>query len=328
MDDLIAKVLAGEASREEIDRLEGWMNEARENREYFDSTKTIFARIEMAKHRYTVDTGKAWEKLNARISEEQGPSEAKVIPLFRRTALRVAASLLLIAALAILVNSVFNNQEPVPVVLAAQQKVVEQKLPDGSKVTLNKNTEIAYVVSNKQVREVKLKGEAYFEVVHNEELPFEIVVDDIIIQDIGTAFNVKALPGSNVVEVLVQEGEVHFFTTSNEGIHLVKGEKAVYDKTSKTFTKIEPKPAENTLTYKSKVFYFKGTPLRDVVRQLNEIYESRVELGNPALGDSLLSTSFDNMQLEDIIDIIAETHDLQAEKKGDKIVLKPEPSAE
>jgi ferric-dicitrate binding protein FerR (iron transport regulator) len=153
-------------------------------------------------------------------------------------------------------------------------------------------------------------------------------VDDVIIQDIGTAFNVKALPGSNVVEVLVESGEVRFFTASNEGVTLVKGEKASYDKTTRMFTKIEPLPAENTLSYKSKVFYFKGTPLREVVRQINEIYESNVQLGNPALGNCLLSTSFDNMQLEDVVDIIADTFDFQVERTGGKIVLKGQPCVE
>lgn len=326
MDDLIAKVLAGEASREEIDRLEDWLNNSDQNRNYFEETKKLFSQVEKAKEVHKVDSLKAWEKLNARITAEE--QEARVVPLYRRPVLRIAASIILIAVLALLVNYIFNNQQPVPVVLAAQQKVVEQKLPDGSTVTLNKNSEIAYVVNDKHVREIKLKGEAYFEVVHNEEQPFEIVVDEVIIQDIGTAFNVKATPGSNLVEVWVESGEVRFFTSTSQGLTLTKGEKASYDRTSKVFTKIVPVPEENTASYKSKVFFFKETALSEVITQLNAIYDSNIQLGDERLGKCLISTSFDNRSLEDVIDIIAETLDLEVERSGDKIVLKGQPCNE
>lgn len=330
IDDLIAKVLAGEANREEIDLLEGWMNESGENKIYFDETKKMFAQIDSFKVKHKVDSVKAWEKLNARIGAENGSKEeAKIISISKRPViLRAAASVLLIAALALLANYFMNNQEEaVPVILAAQQKVIEQKLPDGSKVTINKNSEIAYVQKG-NVREVKLKGEAYFEVVHNEEIPFEITVDDIIIKDIGTAFNVKALPGSNSVEVLVESGEVHFYTSTNKGLNLVKGEKALYDKTTKQFSKVVPDPIENTLSYKSKVFQFKGSPLREVIRQVNEIYGSSILLSDERLGNCRLSTMFNDQSIETIIEIIAETLDLEVEHSGEKIILKGQPCAE
>lgn len=330
MDDLIAKVLAGEAGREEIDRLEGWLNESGEHRDYFDGTKKMFSQIEHFRSEHKVDTVKAWEKLQARMNaEEHKNGTARVIPISRsRTGLRIAASLMLIAVLALLANYIFNNQAPVPVVLVSQQQVKEEKLPDGSKVTLNRNSEIAYVVNDKNVREVKLKGEAYFEVAHNEELPFEISINDVIIQDIGTAFNVKALPESNTIEVLVESGEVHFFTATNKGLNLVKGEKALYDKTTRQFTRLTPDPVENTMSYKSRVFQFKGAALREVIRQVNEVYGTNIELASEQLGNCRLSVMFNNEEFEALIDLIADTLDLEVERSANKIVLKGQPCAE
>ncbi|PBQ33444.1 hypothetical protein CNR22_17225 [Sphingobacteriaceae bacterium] len=329
IDDLIAKVLAGEASRAEIDVLEGWMNEAKENALYFDETKKLFTQIESFKVEHKVDTLKAWEKLDTRISSEDKYAPHKIIPLFQRPVFRIAASIMLIATLALLVNYYFNSPAPVPAIFAAEKHIKSQGLPDGTKVTLNKNSELAYIVNDKKkVREVKLKGEAYFEVVHNEDLPFEITIDDIIIKDIGTAFNVKALPGSNVVEVLVEEGEVHFYTTSNEGLNLVKGEKALYNKTSKEFSKVTPKPSENTVSYKSKAFQFKGSLMRDVVNQLNAIYDSNIVLSDERLGNCRLTTRFTDLSVDGIVDIIAETLDFEVERSGGKIILKGKPCVE
>ena len=323
MDDLIAKVLAGEAGREEVDILEGWMDELPENRIYFEETKKLFASIDSFKMNDTVDVDAAWNKVNERISQD-----AKIIPLFKRPViLRAAASLLVIAFLAILVNYVFDNNTPVPIVLASTNKTVEQKLPDGSKVFMNKNSEIAYVLNKDHKREVKLKGEAYFEVVHNEKEPFVVNVEGVIIEDIGTAFNVKAITGSNKVEVIVESGEVRFYTESNKGISLVKGEKAVYYLSTKEFVKSIPNPVENTTSYRSKVFTFKGTSLHEVVAQVNEVYGSDIRLADDKLGSRRLSVLFNNEDVDVIVTIISETLDLEVEHTGNTIILKDTVSA-
>lgn len=325
IDDLIAKVLAGEASREEVDLLEGWMDETPDNRMYFEQTENLFAQVDNFKLENKVDTAKAWEKLNTRISE----SETKVIPLFKRpNSLRIAASIVLLAVLGLILNYVFDNTAPEPVMLSAKTKVLEQKLPDGSTVTLNKNTEIAYVVNKKNVRQVKLKGEAYFEVVHNEEVPFEITIGDVVIKDIGTAFNVKALPGSNIIEVWVESGEVQFYSESSKGLTLVKGEKALYDKTTKQFTKSIPNPVENTISYKSRIFQFRENTLREVLAQVNEVYGTSIRLSDERLGNCRVTTLFNNEDLETLLSIIAETLDLEIERSGDVITLKGQPCAE
>jgi transmembrane sensor len=326
IDDLIARVLAGEASREEVDALEGWLNESPENKRYFDESKKVFTKIEGFKTEYKVDSLKAWEKLNTRITKAEVKVEARVVPLFsRRGILRAAASLLIIAALAVLVNYIFDNKVAEPVILSANKKVIEQKLPDGSKVFLNKNSEIAYVVNKKNIREVKLKGEAYFEVVHNEEQPFEIVIDEVVIKDIGTTFNVKALPESNTIEVLVESGEVQFYSNSNKGLTIVKGEKALYDKANKQFTKVVPSPVENTISYKSHVFHFYESSLREVVQQVNDVYGSHIRLNDERLGNCRVSVVFNNENLDMLVSIIAETLDLEVQRLQDTIVLKGQP---
>lgn len=321
IDDLIAKVLAGEASVEETARLEAWKRVSVENNAYFEETKNLFATIDGFKTEVTVDTNLAWKKLDERISEDG----AQIIPLFRRPAiLRAAASILLLVALGFIISRFFTQSQAEPTIFATKT-AVEKQLPDGSKVFMNKNAEITYMVNKDNQREVKLKGEAFFEVKHNEEQPFVITVDEIIIKDIGTAFNVKALPGSNVVEVLVESGEVKFYTTESNGVNLVKGEKATYDKISKQFTKTIPDPAfENTLSYKSKEFYFKETALKDVIAQLNEVYGSDIRLSNDEIGNCLLSVTFNNENIDMIVSIIADTLNLEVIRSGGTITLKGE----
>ncbi len=316
-DDLIAKVLSGDANKAEIALVEAWKNESVDNNEYFELSKKLFSAINDVKIEYNVNTAAAWNKLDERIS-----GEAKVIPLFKRAALmRVAASLLLLVALCFLIKFIIHPKEVQPIQYAASNKTVLDTLPDGSKVFINKNSEISYV-ADKNARRVKLKGEAFFEVVHNEKQPFEIVINDVVIKDIGTAFNVKALPGTNTIEVVVESGEVQFYTTTDSGLNLTKGQKAIYNITTKQFVKGVLEPAENVASYRSRIFSFSDTPLGEVIKQINNVYDVNIDLDNEQLANKELSVEFNNEPIDVVISIIAETLDLEIEKRDSSVILK------
>lgn len=324
-DELIAKVLSGEATGEEIALLATWKNESSENSVYFNQSQSLFNAIHVSHANAPVNTAAAWNKLNQRIDD----TNARIIPFYKRTAvLRAAASLLIILGLAVLIKFLITDETVPPVVFASAEKSIQQTLPDGSKVVINKNTELSYSLNKDHVREVKLKGEAFFEVVHNEKEPFVITVNDVTIKDIGTAFNVKAIPGSATIEVLVESGEVQFYSASEQGLNLHKGEKAVYDLNSKRFSKITVDPLENTGSYKSKIFHFKGTSLSEVLKQINDVYGTDIQLADKKAGNCLLSVTFNNEHVDMIVSIIAETLDLEIQRSANTIILKGTACAE
>lgn len=319
IDELIAKVLADEASEVELKEVLEWRLKSGDNERYYKESERVFSAMDTIGTSYTVDTDRAWNTLNARLEK----SEAKIIPFYKRTTvLRAAAGIALLALLTV-VSKWFMNEEAIqPIVLKAEKTTEKKTLPDGSKVFMNKNSELSYAMTAKGERKVSLKGEAFFEVVHNEEKPFIINVDDVMIKDIGTAFNVKAFPENNTVEVVVESGEVQFYSSSNVGINLIKGEKAVYNKATGHFIKMLPTPTENTNSYRSKKFSFKETPLKEVVDQLNAVYELNIRLSDPALEHLKLSVSFHNEEPNSIVEIIADTFDLEVEKKDGALILK------
>ncbi|MBA2611973.1 MAG: FecR domain-containing protein [Bacteroidetes bacterium] len=318
-DDLIAKVIAGEANGEEIALLEIWKNASVANLEYFTLNKKLLDTISSIELEHPVNINTAWNKLDERISN----NATKVIPLYKRTTvIRIAASLMLIVALSFLMKWIFTGKEVQSLQYLALNKTVSNTLPDGSKVFLNKHSEITYSLNKDNVREVKLKGEAFFEVVHNEQQPFEIIINDVIIKDIGTAFNVKALPGTNNIEVVVESGEVHFFTSTDAGLNLVKGQKAIYNITAKQFVQSILDPSENAVSYHSKIFQFNQTPLDNVIKQINDVYDVNIALNDEALADKKLSVIFNNEPVDVVISIIAETLDLDIEKRDSSVILK------
>ena len=178
-------------------------------------------------------------------------------------------------------------------------------MPDGSGVFLNKKTELAYSYDKKEKSHVvKLTGEAYFNIQHEDDKKFIIDAAGVFIRDIGTSFNVKAYPDDNTVEVVVEEGKIMFYTDTDSGIYLSAKGKGIYNKTTKTFT-IE-QPEENVLAYKTKFFSFSNTDLRTAVDALNNVYDKKIVLGEN-LSNCRLTVSFNQEDIDEIAAVMAET---------------------
>jgi ferric-dicitrate binding protein FerR (iron transport regulator) len=205
--------------------------------------------------------------------------------------------------------------------IAAETETLDQPLPDGSVAFINKNSTLSYVYSPlKKQRKVKLTGEAFFDIKHEEEQPFIIETDDVFIEDIGTTFNVKAYPDSITVEVFVETGEVAFYTNDNPGIRLTEGQTGIYNRATKTFAKFLESDT-NKLAYKTGIFTFHDTDLEAVIVSLNKVYDKKLSLKNDALKTCRLNVSFRNESIEDIVEILAETLGLTITNTENEIIL-------
>ncbi|MGC3948503.1 MAG: FecR domain-containing protein [Chryseolinea sp.] len=318
MDELIAKYLAGEASQEETARVVQWQNQSEVNRQYVEQFNTIFAHAASVKNLQSFDTDAAWMRVKKTLDKEtpvvQFPPQSRNFSLYWK----VAAGLLLT-----ILAGVYFLRQPVQsadaIVVASHTETVNDTLPDGSNVFLNKESTIRYAYNKKtDERRVELKGEAYFNVKHEEARKFVIDINGVLIRDIGTAFNVKAPENSNTIEVVVNEGEVMFYTENDSGVYLRAGAKGVYDKQLKKFT-IE-QPEANVLAYKTRVFNFSNVELAQVARQLNAVYGKQIEL-SPAVRYCRLTVGFNNEPIEEVVAIITETLGLRASESNGKILL-------
>jgi len=321
MDDLIGKSLAGEASAEELRQVEQWRSTDPANQKYYDQLKSIFDKAAATPVQVHFDTDQAWQRVRAKIAKE-----AKVVPiqkasLFNWPALRIAAGVLLILAIGVFAGRwFFAPTESLAVV--SSNTTVQDTLPDGSTAFLNKRSSIDYEYNPRQkTRKVKLKGEGYFDVKHEETKPFVIETEGVFVRDLGTAFNVKSYPDKDTVEVIVQSGEVQFYSLRDPGLNLRAGETGIYSKRGRIFTKLE-RADTNALAYKTGVFSFHSTDLRSVIDRINEVYDSHITLSDEQLGNCRLTATFTNESIETVVEVIAETMGLEVEKKEDqKIVL-------
>ena len=319
IDDLIGKYLAGEAAKEEVLFVEAWANESEGNRKHLQQCKLIFDKSFQAKALQEFDTDAAWIKMKSRL--QNGERTISFQPRKSSTSFmwRVAASIIVILGIGFFAYQMITGSRNKSMEVVSQKETKSDTLPDGSGVFLNKKTELAYNYDKKEKSHVvKLKGEAYFNIQHENDKNFIIDAAGVFIRDIGTSFNVKAYPEDNTVEVVVEEGKVMFYTDKDSGIYLSAKGKGIYNKVTKKFT-IE-QPEENVLAYKTKFFSFSNTDLRTAVDALNNVYDKKIVLGEN-LYNCRLTVSFNQEDIDEIAEVMAETLGLTLTSSANEIRL-------
>jgi len=280
------------------------------NHAYYNQLKKIWDDSRQLALASTVDESRAWQKFHQRIH----PAPV------RRTSfgwMRIAATVIIVLGIGILGYWIFSDRTN-EMTVVAQQMVVIDTLPDNSVVTVNKGSSISYLSKFKgETRQVSLKGEAFFNVTPNKKKPFIISVNDVQITVVGTSFNVKTVNGNT--DVVVETGIVKV-TRAGKTVELKANEEVVVNAKDSALTK-EKVSDQLYKYYRTKEFICDDTPLWKLVEVINEAYNSHVVIGDPALKDMGITTTFNNESLEQVLNVISLTLNIKIIKEGDTIIL-------
>jgi len=147
------------------------------------------------------------------------------------------------------------------------------ELPDGTLVWLNALSSLKFPLnfSSLKERKVELTGEAYFEVVHNKDLPFRVVTSTQIVEDLGTLFDVNAYADEKHARTTLVKGSVMLESGSNK-IILRPGQQAI---AGQTFI-VHEVDTETVTAWKSGYFKFDDEKLEDIMRQMARWYGIKV----------------------------------------------------
>jgi transmembrane sensor len=201
-------------------------------------------------------------------------------------------------------------------------------LADGSRIWLNAASEIKYPVSfNDTVRMIYLKGEAYFEVAHNESQPFIVVTNNIEITVLGTSFDVMAYNDESKVKTTLVQGNVMIETIAEsiynrKEVHLQPGQQAILDIASSALD-VKKVDTEIFTAWKQGKFVFSNETLDEIMRKLQRWYgfETRYdenELKNYHFSGTL--ERYDN--ISNILKMIEMTTQIKFEAKDNIITVK------
>jgi transmembrane sensor len=152
-------------------------------------------------------------------------------------------------------------------------------LPDGSKVWLNAASSLKFPVSfSGKNRVVQLEGEAYFDVVHNESMPFEVqLYNGAKVQVLGTRFNIMAYDEEAELKTTLVQGKVKMLSVKKQEALLQPGQQALLNKLQGALQVDKDADIGAAVAWKEGMFKFARTDLRAVMRQLARWYDVQIE---------------------------------------------------
>jgi len=195
-----------------------------------------------------------------------------------------------------------GEQSPYPLVLA-----------DGTKVWLNAESSITFPTGfNGAVRIVKITGEAYFEVVHNDKQPFKVQTDKETIEDIGTHFDVNAYADETHRTTLI-EGAVKV-----NGTPIKPGEQAIIVNNSITVKKVN---TGQFIAWKNGDFDFENDQITTVMRQLSRWYDIDVNYQGPANTEGFHAQISRHQNISVILQALERTNGVHFKIEGRRVTI-------
>ncbi len=270
-----------------------------------------------------VDSG--WNRLHSRLENEGLLTRTAHIGILSRRSLflRIAAAVVLIAGLgaAILyINNTGMLSRSIVFTAGNDQRNIEVNLPDGSKAWLNRNSEISYKPGLwKGSRSVKLRGEAFFDVVHDDTHPFIIDAGNAKVKDIGTSFSVITKNEKNEVEVFVSSGKV--MLSDEADAREVVLDPGYIGTMSKSGSNRSLNTNKNYLSWNTDLLIYTKEPLKNVFSDLKNIYNINIIADDPQILNRDLSTTFDKSPKDTIISVLCQALQVKCYKEGNNYHL-------
>ncbi len=191
-------------------------------------------------------------------------------------------------------------------------------LADGSAVTLNTGAvlDVRYGPEGRRVRLVK--GEAFFDVVHDPTRPFVVESRAGSARVLGTAFDVRLNGDRALVSVL--RGAVRVQPARGDDAAVVRaGQGAWLDGAAPQALALEDPAAVDAWRQGRLIVYHR--PLSEVVDEIGRYRRGKVFVRGQALAAKPVSGVFDVAEPDDAIDALAASLGLRTARLGDFVLL-------
>lgn len=355
IDLLILDYMNGVLSLEKEKKLTEWIASSPQNTSHFTKTVAYWELTTTLKTSKKYNPEKAWKKLIYRINPKV--RYMKAIRNYGKIA--VIFLFAFISSFYFYQFIVFDRQEIKAAMIINEVPLGSRSqvtLPDGSKVWINAGSKLTYHTDfDRENRELKLEGEAYFDVTTNKCRPFLVEAHGLKVKATGTRFNVRAYHDEDFIETTLVEGKVsinRFEKDKSDEVILAPNQKlTVYKAISETTRqqgeklsnyhkdeKINPSPlaikkvelVSNIETriytsWKDEEWIIKKEELGSLAEKLERRYDAKLIFIDEFIKKYSYSGTLRDETLEQVLHVISQTSPIQykLDKKNVTIWHKP-----
>lgn len=327
--DLLHRYLAGEATLEERARFEAWRDASSDRQAFVEALLEATAEVPALPLLTKRDKTEAWARLEHTLVDERAPTRPArrfVLSSQRRMLVSVAAAAVLLLGATAIGGVLWRAREAAPTVAATPERVLRTprgrratfQLPDGTRVVLGPASSLQYAADyGRRTREVRLQGEAYFAVTHNERHPFIVYAADLVAQDLGTEFTVRAYPEDLRAVVVVRKGEVGIRAASatDATVQVVApgelGQLSLHGEPVVGAVELD-----SYFAWIDGRLVFDGLPLREALPQLGRWFDLDLRIADSALGDIPVTVALDQQPTADVLGNMAAALGLTYVREG------------
>ena len=275
--------------------------------------------------------GKVLEK-DSCYRREKERSNLQIFPWLHRQWIRVAVILLISLLVGVSIERIYPTLEAEPVVMVLPLKTVENPrgiksnflLPDGSKVHLNYESSLTFPQQfTGSERKVHLIGEAFFDVVHLDSVPFVVMADGVAVEVVGTRFNVSASNYQTQVSLVQGKVLVNFLDQQSgpESQILTPGNQIHLDRRLGK-SNVLPFQLERIIGWKDGIMLFQDASMPEFLDRLEKWYGVNIQVfGRPAKPWKI-NGRYENELLEDILLGLKFVYNIEYKINGKNVWIK------
>jgi transmembrane sensor len=328
----LARFVAGESSRDEVAQLEARLSAQPADKTLMDSLAQVTQRM-AAGIPPDLDVEAALLRVKARRSVVDA-RPLKLEQSIPRPGFAWRVPLSAIAAVAVFAIGIAGflslrdrpTQQIAPSaarMLATGIGVIDSlRLVDGTRVVLGPRSSITIAANyGVQRRDVEVRGDAYFDVVHDASRPFTILASGAIIEDLGTRFAVRT-DAADGVAVSVSQGSVSLqgVNTNGHGIVLRPGDRGSVLPNGQTVTR---RGTSEDMAWMRGRLVFREAPLTEVIASLKRWYGIELKVSDESLAGRHLTATFSGEPPERVLEVIRLVLGADIERRGDTVIVRP-----
>ena len=314
--DLVSKYISGEMDTNEAEEFLNYINKDKKRKMLFEEIVLDCENVDLYYACKNIDTKHAFNKVVGRLEADNliDKQENKVRK-YVFTYSSLAATVLILISISFYLLKTHNTDFRI-VKTENFNKIIT--LPDGSEVSLSPNSYIKYPTKFENAkRDVIFKGEGFFNIAKDKSKPFTISVNNAKVRVLGTSFNVNSKFKAPKVEVTVKTGRVELSLEKQKFI-LNKNDIGIV---SNQLNEKKINTNKNYLAWKTKKFVFEGEKLQNVIKTVNKAYNVNLIIDGDSLNNLKFNSTFDNLPLDSVLDILCTSYSLQYTKQNKSIIL-------
>lgn len=255
------------------------------------------------------------------------------------------AAMLVVFAATLLIGWQWHTSQPTIESFATRHGQVHSfRLPDGTLVQLDADSAVTMRFNRNSRRVVLDRGQAYFEVAKDPQRPFNVQMGQLLVRDIGTAFDVYRHPSGATITVEVGRIQVWrvqpHSAVSNPWLgwfrsaqklqgapiaDLVAGEQVHVSDTGQV-TALGSVDVAQFLAWRHGQIAFDHLDIASVVAKFNRYNNEQISITGRHIGDLKISGTFDSHDVRSFVAFLGSLPNIRVEARGQRIVVSASPS--